>query len=207
MLDSIVGYLQGLPLEGIILAAFLLTLIENIFPPSPSDVLLVFIGSIINSDFIAYMIVLFSATAGSTAGFFIMFMIGSKMGHVFTDRPSFLFMKRTTILKAEEWFRKYGTALIIANRFLSGTRAVISFVAGASEVKVFSAIVLSALSALIWNAILLYAGNLLGEHWRDIAAYLEAYGRAITPILLTVILGITGFWWMRVKKKKHSHHP
>jgi membrane protein DedA with SNARE-associated domain len=132
-----------------------------------------------------------------------MFMIGSKMGHVFTDRPSFLFMKRTTILKAEEWFRKYGTALIIANRFLSGTRAVISFVAGASDVRVTSAVILSGISALVWNAILLYAGNLLGEHWRDIAAYLEAYGRAITPILLIVVLGIAGYWWMKVKKTKH----
>jgi membrane protein DedA with SNARE-associated domain len=201
MLESIVGYLQGLPLEGIILAAFLLTLIENLFPPSPSDVLLVFIGSIVNSDLISYVSVLLSATAGSTLGFLIMFMIGSKMGHVFTDRPSFLFM--TTILKAEEWFRKYGTALIIANRFLSGTRAVISFVAGASDVRVTSAVILSGISALVWNAILLYAGNLLGEHWRDIAAYLEAYGRAITPILLIVVLGIAGYWWMKVKKTKH----
>jgi len=203
MLESIVGYLQGLPIEGIILAAFLLTLIENLFPPSPSDVLLVFIGSIVNSDLISYIFVLLSATAGSTLGFLIMFMIGSKMGHVFTDRPSFLFMKRTTILKAEEWFRKYGTALIIANRFLSGTRAVISFVAGASDVKVISAVILSGISALVWNAILLYSGNLLGEHWRDIAAYLEAYGRAITPILLIIVLGIAGYWWMKVKKKKH----
>jgi membrane protein DedA with SNARE-associated domain len=56
---------------------------------------------------------------------------------------------------------------------------------------------------LVWNAILLYAGNLLGEHWRDIAAYLEAYGRAITPILLIVVLGIAGYWWMKVKKTKH----
>jgi membrane protein DedA with SNARE-associated domain len=203
MLESIVGYLQGLPLEGIILAAFLLTLIENLFPPSPSDVLLVFIGSIVNSDLVSHIFVLLSATAGSTLGFLIMFMIGSKMGHVFTDRPSFLFMKRTTILKAEEWFRKYGTALIIANRFLSGTRAVISFVAGASDVRVTSAVILSGISALVWNAILLYAGNLLGEHWRDIAAYLEAYGRAITPILLIIVLGIAGYWWMKVKKTKY----
>lgn len=208
MLESIVGFLQGLPLEGIILAAFLLTLIENLFPPSPSDVLLVFIGSLINSDLLAYMLVLLSATAGSTLGFFIMFMVGAKMGHVFTDRPSFLFMKRSTIIKAEEWFRKYGTALIIANRFLSGTRAVISFVAGASDIRVFSAVILSGISALIWNAILLYAGSLLGEHWRDIAAYLEAYSRAITPILLIVILSVSGFWWMRVKRKRmNKHHP
>jgi membrane protein DedA with SNARE-associated domain len=142
-----------------------------------------------------------------------MFMIGSRLGHVFTDRPSFLFMKRTTILKAEEWFRKFGTALIIANRFLSGTRAVISFVAGASDVKAPSAITLSAISALVWNAMLLYAGNLLGEHWRDIAAYLEAYGRAIAPILLIIILGVSGIWWLKAqrskKRKRHSsrHHP
>jgi len=204
MIDSLVVYLQALPIEGILLAAFLLTCIENFFPPSPSDVLLVFIGTLIDGDILRYMIILGSATAGSTVGFYVMFLIGSKMGHVFTDRPSFLFMKRTTILKAEEWFRKYGLSLIIANRFLSGTRAVISFVAGASNVNMATAIGLSAISALIWNGILLYAGNVLGEHWRNIGTYLEVYGRAITPILLLFILIATGYWWMN-KQKKRRH--
>jgi len=204
MIDSLVIYLQALPIEGILLAAFLLTCIENIIPPSPSDVLLVFIGTLIDGDILRYMIILGSATAGSTVGFYVMFLIGSKMGHVFTDRPSFLFMKRTTILKAEEWFRKYGLSLIIANRFLSGTRAVISFVAGASNVNMATAIGFSAISALIWNGILLYAGNVLGEHWRNIGTYLEVYGRAITPILLLFILIATGYWWMN-KQKKRRH--
>jgi membrane protein DedA with SNARE-associated domain len=150
------------------------------------------------------MIILGSATAGSTVGFYVMFLIGSKMGHVFTDRPSFLFMKRTTILKAEEWFRKYGLSLIVANRFLSGTRAVISFVAGASNVNSASAIGLSAISALVWNGVLLYAGNMLGEHWRNIGTYLEAYGRAITPILLFVVLVATGYWWMKKQQKQRG---
>ncbi len=90
----------------------------------------------------------------------------------------------------------------MANRFLSGTRAVISFVAGASNVNMATAIGLSAISALIWNGILLYAGNMLGEHWRDIGTYLEAYGRAITPILLLVILIGMGYWWMNKQKKQ-----
>ncbi|MFN5094107.1 MAG: DedA family protein, partial [Ignavibacteria bacterium] len=120
------------------------------------------------------------------------------------DRPSFLFMKRTTILKAEEWFRKYGLSLIVANRFLSGTRAVISFVAGASNVNSASAIGLSAISALVWNGVLLYAGNMLGEHWRNIGTYLEAYGRAITPILLFVVLVATGYWWMKKQQKQRG---
>jgi membrane protein DedA with SNARE-associated domain len=204
MIDSLVVFLQALPIEGILLAAFLLTCIENIFPPSPSDVLLVFIGTLIDGDILRFIIILGSATAGSTIGFYVMFLIGSKMGHVFTDRPSFLFMKRTTILKAEEWFRKYGLSLIVANRFLSGTRAVISFVAGASNVNSASAIGLSAISALVWNGVLLYAGNMLREHWRNIGTYLEAYGRAITPILLFVVLVATGYWWMKKQQKQRG---
>ena len=201
MLESLVSFLQGLPIEGILLAAFLLTFIENIFPPSPSDVLLVFLGTLINGDIVRFSFVLSSATAGSILGFYVMFLIGAKMRHVFTNRPTFLFMKRTTILKAEEWFRKYGLALIIANRFLSGTRAVISFVAGASNVNVPIAIALSAVSALFWNGVLLYAGYMLGEHWRDIITYLEAYGRAITPIALIVVLLAAGIWWMKSGKQ------
>ena len=207
MIETVVGYLQGLPLEGIVLAAFLLTLIENVFPPSPSDVLLVFLGSLIDGDVLSFAAVLIFASLGSTLGFLIMFQVGAKLGHVFTDRPSFMFMKRSTILRAEQWFRTYGNALIIANRFLSGTRAVISFVAGASHVNMITAMVLSAVSALIWNAILLYAGNMLGEHWREIAAYLEAYGRSMTPILLLIIALGMGLWWKWKKTTTSDDQP
>ncbi len=47
MLDQLIVTLSSLPEWGIVLAAFAITYVENLLPPSPSDVLLVFIGTLV----------------------------------------------------------------------------------------------------------------------------------------------------------------
>lgn len=197
MLESIVTFLQQLPPEGILFAAFVLTLVENIFPPSPSDVLLVFCGTMVGVDIVGFIPLLIFATMGSTIGFVIMYTIGARIGLKINERERIFFINVETIRKAEKWFRKYGTGLIIANRFLSGTRAVISFVAGASGINIIPATILSALSALLWNAILIVAGMKLGEHWREIGIYLEMYSTALIPALLGIVIILSAYWWYK----------
>lgn len=197
MLESIVTFLQQLPPDGILFAAFVLTLVENIFPPSPSDVLLVFCGTMVGVDIVGFIPLLIFATMGSTIGFVIMYTIGARIGLKINERERIFFINVETIRKAEKWFRKYGTGLIIANRFLSGTRAVISFVAGASGINIIPATILSALSALLWNAILIVAGMKLGEHWREIGIYLEMYSTALIPALLGIVIILSAYWWYK----------
>ena len=183
MIESIVLFIQSLPPEGVLITALLLTCIENVFPPSPSALLI-------------------SSTIGSIIGFAIMFKIGAKIGLAIDKKPKLWFIPHEAIEKAEAWFRTYGYVLIIANRFLSGTRAVISFVAGASAMNFVYSIILSALSALIWNGILIYAGMELGNNWRLVSEYLSTYSSAIAPIL--VICLIIGILIWQIKKRNNS---
>ena len=118
-----------------------------------------------------------------------MFKIGAKIGLAIDKKPKL-------------WFITYGYVLIIANRFLSGTRAVISFVAGASAMNFVYSIILSALSALIWNGILIYAGMELGNNWRLVSEYLSTYSSAIAPIL--VICLIIGIIIWQIRKRNNS---
>lgn len=74
----------------------------------------------------------------------------------------------------------------MANRFLSGTRAVISFFVGLSELPVAVTLPLCALSALLWNTLLVYGGSVLGHNWKQIDRYLDIYGEVIVILLLLV---------------------
>jgi len=203
MIDSIVQFIQSLPPEGVLIAALLLTCIENIIPPAPSDILLVFCGTLIGFGTISFVPLLLSSTIGSIVGFAIMFKIGAKFGIAIEDKPKLWFIPHATIMKAEFWFRKYGYALIIANRFLTGTRAVISFVAGASAMKFYPSLFLSAISALIWNGLLIYAGMSMGNNWRSVSEYLASYSSALIPIMMGLI--VVGLVIWRFKKKANSN--
>lgn len=53
----------------------------------------------------------------------------------------------------------------------------------------------TALGGAAWNAILLYAGFVLGENWHAVEPLLDEYRVVALLALLVVALG-AGAWWM-----------
>ena len=186
----------------IYLAIAVFCFVENIFPPAPSDMIVVACGSFIGFGSVSYFPALFLASLGSTVGFLVMYKIGDWFGVRIVETGKLKFIPVDQILRVEGWFRRYGYVVIVANRFLSGTRAVVSFFAGLSKLSLPKTVLLSFVSALAWNAILLYAGKELGENWRDISEYLQIYSRAITSVVVLGLLIVLG----RYLYKKRDRH-
>ena len=168
----------------------LVAYIENIFPPFPSDVLVVAVGSLTAVGSVSFSASLAVATIASTLGFVSMYKVGDWFGTRIIEGKWSRFVPIDQIHKVESWFRRYGIWIVIANRFLAGTRAVVSFFVGMSELPLFLAAVLSLASSLAWNFILLSAGRELGENWREISVYLDAYASIITAVLVLIIAGV-----------------
>lgn len=202
MLETIIALLKTLSPLGILLVTFAITFIENIFPPSPSDILLVFCGTLVGVSVVGFVPMLFSATAGSVAGFLVMYWIGYEFGVKILESGKLRFLPLDAVHKAEAWFQRYGFGLIVANRFLSGTRAVISFFAGMSQLPLTKTTLLSAVSAFAWNAILIVVGMELGENWIQIQSYLESYGAVMSVIAGLAILIWATIWFLNKKKNR-----
>lgn len=162
--------------------------VENLFPPSPSDVAIVFAGSLVGLGTITFLPALAAATAGGTIGFLLMYRIGMVFGNRILEQGKIGFLPPASVQKAEEWFRRYGYWLIAANRFLAGTRAVVSFFAGVAELDLRRTTLLSAVSSLAWNSILLVIGYTLGKNWEAIGLYLTTYSQVVTGIVIIVVL-------------------
>jgi membrane protein DedA with SNARE-associated domain len=186
----------------IYLAIALIACVENVFPPFPSDVVIVAAGSLIGLGKIDFGMALASATTGSTLGFLVMYKIGDWFGDRMLETGRIRFIPVEQVRKVEGWFRKYGYALIVANRFLAGTRAVVSFFAGLSELRLGITALLSAVSTLVWSTILLSAGQQLGANWQDIIYYLDAYSKTVTSIV--VLLAIVLIVHLLVKRSRNN---
>ena len=180
--------------------------IENIFPPFPSDVLVVFAGSLVGLGTIDFSLALILTSIGSTLGFVVMYKVGDWFGLKILETGKLPFIPTDQVHKVERWFRKYGYFLIVANRFLSGTRAIVSFFAGMSELPLVTTTILSFISALIWNFLLLYAGMKLGENWQLIGSYLAGYSRVVTGILVVMTLVVLGRFLYK-QSKSHEKNP
>lgn len=178
--------------------------IENIFPPFPSDVAIVAVGSLTGVGSVNFFLALLCSTTGSTVGFVVMYKVGGWFGQKVLERGKIKFIPLDQVHKVEGWFHKYGYWVVVGNRFLSGTRAVVSVFAGLSELSLLWCSVLSLLSALIWNGILLYSGKVLGDNWKDIVVFLEAYGKAATSILIILVLVLVGRYIYQRQSKPNA---
>jgi membrane protein DedA with SNARE-associated domain len=72
-------------------------------------------------------------------------------------------------------------------------------VAGIAEMPLGTTTLLSALSAAVWNGILLFAGATLGRNWVKMDEYLQLYGKVLLIILAVAVAGIVAyrFWKKR----------
>ena len=174
---------------------------ENVLPPIPGDTVVVLGAYLVSIGKLNFWGVYISTTLGSVVGFMTMFLIGRKFGRSFINKRSrSKIFKEDEIRKVEIWFGKWGYWVIAANRFLSGTRSVISLFAGLFHLNILVVISLSLVSALIWNGLLLFAGLMVGNNWGLITDIISQYNKVL--ITLTVI--IIGYLIYRKYSKNKS---
>ena len=188
MFEDILTRIATFPPVWIYITLFFFAFIENVFPPSPSDVLLVVGGTLIGTGAISFILALAFATLGSITGFMLMFYIGSTVDKKLIHSGRFKHIPVNSIDKVEKWFRKYGYFIIVANRFMPGTRAVISFFAGISNLEPKKTTLLCFISALIWNAIMLYLGFIFGNNVSKVDEYLTTYTNIVIAVTIIVVL-------------------
>lgn len=203
-MEEIIHTLQTLSPMLVYGLIFGIAFVENIFPPSPSDMVIVFGGTLIGLGRVGFVETLLCATAGSTTGFLVMYKIGDWFGDNILERQRLKFIPIDAVRKVEEWFRTYGYWIIVVNRFLTGTRAVVSFFAGMSELKLGKTTVLCFVSALAWNAILVTSGYLLGQNWERIGFYLRTYSEVVTGIVIVVLLFFLGRYFYTKRNSRNS---
>lgn len=194
-----IGWLQQLSPFWVLAFMFFVAYIENVFPPSPSDVFLIFAGTMIGMGTVGFFPSLLVATLGSTLGFLSAYLLGRYFQSSIVDGRFSRWLPVNTIQQVESLFQRYGYGVIVANRFLAGTRAIVSFFAGMSKMNLPVTTALCTISALAWNAMLLYLGKIFAGNWRQAAEYLETYSKAATLIVI-VLLAI--FAWRFYKNRK-----
>jgi membrane protein DedA with SNARE-associated domain len=203
LIEQLISWLQQLPPYSVLGLMFLIAYIENVFPPAPSDVLLLFSGTLIGVGTIDYIPALIIATLGSTLGFMSAYVLGRYFEQHVVSGKFGRFLPVGTIHQAERLFQRYGYGVIVANRFLAGTRAIVSIFAGMSKMNLPFTTLLCALSAMVWNAILLYLGMVFANKWRSVAEYVGLYSTVMSIALGGAII-IFLFLYLRRRRNTVS---
>lgn len=177
----------------------LLVLLENVFPPIPSEVILPLAGfTASQGDFFIVTVVLW-ATLGSVLGAVALYYIGVLLGR---DRTRLLFNKMPLVRvedvdKTEAWFLKYETKAVLYGRMIPIFRSLISIPAGVERMHMGLFIAYTALGSLAWNTLLIGLGFILGENFYLIEAYVGIFQYIV---IAAVVLGVAYFVARRVRQ-------
>lgn len=185
---------------------FLLIMLENIFPPIPSEVILTFGGYMTTQSAMTPLGVILVSTAGSVVGAIILYWIGLQMDvkrlEKIVDRwGKVLRLTKADIHKADAWFDKYGIWTVLFCRLIPLIRSLISIPAGMSNMKFGLFLLFTTVGTLIWNTILVSVGAAVGDNWESIVGVMDVYSNIV--YVLIVIVGLAVIWWyMQFRKRR-----
>lgn len=108
---------------------------------------------------ILYLGILFSAVAGDTVNY----SIGKKMGNSILNKPTSKFINKDYLIKAQNYYDKYGSMTIVLGRFIPIIRTFVPFVAGVGKMKYSKFIIYNFLGGFLWVTLMLGLGYFFGE--------------------------------------------
>lgn len=199
MLNALITYLQNADPSFVYLILFLSAYFENIVPPIPGDIPVAFAGYLIVYSKLSFFWAAFWTTVGSTSGFMTVYLLSRTLGLKLyssgeTEVRHRLAISVHKLFPPSEMemvrlkFSAHGYAAVFANRFLMGSRAVISVVVGLLHLNPLLVLLAALCSATGWNILLLYGGYVLGSNWQEIGRYAALYSIPVTLGFVALML-------------------
>lgn len=189
MQDIIINILNNFGYLGF----FLLIAIENIFPPIPSEAILLFGGFMSTYTNLNTTIMIIISTISSTLGAIILYNIGKLFNEerikkiISSNFGKALRLKENDINKSKKWFDTKGQKSIFFCRFIPLVRSLISIPAGMNKMNIIKFLIYTFLGSLIWNTSLIILGSIVGDNWYIIANTINKYSKCILIIIIVLI--------------------
>ena len=219
MLGDLANWVQDVINQFGYLGVALLVVIENVFPPIPSEIVLPFAGfvaqqgaSAVNATAGAAQSdttvvgMMIAATVGSVVGALILYFVSAAIGperlRGFVERFGKWFgVKSSDLVRAEEWFDRRSVVAVLVGRCVPLIRSIVSIPAGFRRMKLTSFVVLTAIGSAVWNIALIGAGAVLGEQWERVGEYVGVFQWLV---IAAVLLLLVRFVVSRLKNRRRK---
>jgi len=166
-----------------------LMLLENVFPPIPSEVIMPLAGYTAADGSLNIMLVVISGTIGTVTGAAFWWSLASKCGDrrlkKLADRHvRWLTLSASDIDHIDDWFDRHGSWAIPVAHIIPGLRTLISIPAGVFGTPFPRFLILTTLGSAVWNSFLAGAGYVLGKQFSAVDRYLGPAGLGIMAAVL-----------------------
>jgi membrane protein DedA with SNARE-associated domain len=146
--------------------------------------------------------VMVAAGLGAVAGDNIGYFLGSRLGREWLLRRGSRFgLRKRGLARVEQFFQRQGPKAVFFGRFVGFARALVPFVAGASEMPYRKFVVYDGVGAVLWTIGFVTLGYVVGASWQMAEQWISRSGLVVAGI---VLVAVTVVWFRRRRSKRAS---
>lgn len=202
MIEIISGWIANYGYPSVFAAA----LLENLFPPIPSELVFPLIGFSAQTNDLGIAGAIGMAivgAVGSTVGAIIIYFIALKIGLPTITRigKRYHLLSESDLKKTETWFVRHGELAVFLGRMAPGIRELISIPAGIAEMNIVRFTFFTFIGSCIWSIFLTLVGFFIGDAWiRFYGNYSQVFD-IVGITLILVIIAIVAIKYYKGKQK------
>lgn len=172
---------------------FFLMVIENVFPPIPSELILPLAGFAAAKGDLHIVGVALVGTCGAVVGCLPWYILGrlfntehlkhisARYGRAFTLSPH-------DIDAAGAWFSQYGQKMVLFGRLVPTVRTLISIPAGITRMPLCTFLLYSFIGSAIWTTMLALVGYILQSQYTIVTQYVDIVSKGLVLLVVAVYL-------------------
>lgn len=183
-----------------VVGVFLLTLLETVFPPIPSEFIMPLAGYLASRGEMGVVGAVAAGTLGSTAGALALYVVGRKVGEerleAFAERHGrWLTLSPREIDRASDWFSRHGAWAVFGCRLVPGLRSLISLPAGINRMPLPVFVTCTLLGSALWTGLLVGVGYALGANFEQVGKFIDPLAKA------TLVVIVAWYAWRVVRHR------
>lgn len=190
---------------GLIALAMLL---ENLFPPIPSELIMPLAGYLVQQGRLQLIPVLLAGLAGTLAGAWLWYGVGRlvnerRLEALLRRHGPWLGIGPDDLARSRRWFARHGVLVVFWGRLLPGIRPFVSLPAGIELMPQLPFLLWSGGGSLLWLLALTLAGYALGAGYASVLAFTAPLARGLEGgLLLLVLLLPLGLWLLHRRQRR-----
>ena len=177
----------------------LFTLLETVFPPLPSEVILPLAGYLTQQGDMNIVLVVLTSTLGGYVGAVLLYWLGAAWGLERSIRAlsKLPLVERSDFERAVKWFSRHGRSSIFFGRLIPGVRSLISLPAGTTRMPLLTFSLFTIAGTLVWSTVLISLGAALGTQYQLVERYSQylnyaVYAAVAVGIALLIVRRVRG---------------
>jgi membrane protein DedA with SNARE-associated domain len=173
-----------------------LMLLENVFPPIPSELVMPLAGFLSTRGPMTFVGVVLAGTLGSVLGAVLWYWVGVRVGadrlkRLAARHGRWLTIAPKDVDRASAWFGRHGGAAVFLGRMVPGVRTLISVPAGIARMPLGPFLIYTTAGSFVWTCLLASLGLVLGAQYDRVAGWID-------PVSWAVVAAVVGAYVWRL---------